>query len=79
MENNKQKNYDEFMAHYTKQSNNNMIVSIIAHFVAMFIRVSIFYVGCLVLCSHLNIPHFSYLEIFMIYLGIRALIMKRSK
>jgi hypothetical protein len=55
------------------------IIAIIAYLIGMAIRVSIFYVGCLVLCSHLNIPHFSYLEIFMIYLGIRALIMKRSK
>ena len=56
-----------------------MIEKIIAYLVALLIRVSIFYVGCLVLCSHLNIPHFSYLEVFLIYLGIRALIMKRGK
>ncbi len=56
-----------------------MAEKIIAYLVGMAIRVSIFYVGCLVLCSHLNIPYFSYLEVFMIYLGIRALIMKRGK
>ena len=56
-----------------------MAEKIIAYLVGMAIRVSIFYVGCLVLCSHLNIPYFSYLEVFMIYLGIRALIMKRGQ
>ena len=56
-----------------------MTEKIMTHLVKLFTRVSIFYFGCLVLCSHLNIPQFSYLEIFIIYLGIRALIMKGSK
>jgi hypothetical protein len=56
-----------------------MAEKIITHLVKLVTRVSIFYFGCLVLCSHLNIPHFSYLEVFMIYLGIRALIVKGSK